>query len=297
MPPSQKKARFSEEQYQSLLDKIAHGGHSKIASDQGAPEPAPKRKKPRAPAAKNQDPDPECAFPELDSRTAPKKRQGVQDLPIMTSMRECSIAVEASDTHISIAFFGARLFTLNEIFAILQYRKYVVFGYKKLWHDLAQTALARLGDRKPRFPGPCRATFFRQGSKVVDRDSLSVMFKYILDALTDHPKKGIVGIFPDDNPEIIADDQKIQSKGDPIVAIRIDALDSAPKALSVESLFDGPLPNGTPYLPGKALKKPSSPKDSGVPSGPPSAPARKKRAASAGAKPSEPAIPKAKSKR
>lgn len=255
--PARPKKRFTEEDYQAFLAKAA-GERDAISKDSTAAyPPAPKRKGSKKPAPAPAEAS--CAFPDLAQPKSPKKRQGVKEQPIMTSMRECSIAVEASPKHLSIAFFGARLFTLNEILAILQYRKYVVFGYKKLWHDLVRTALERLGDEKPRFDGPCRATFFRQGQNPVDRDSLSVMFKYILDALTDHPKKGMIGVFPDDNPEIIADDRKIQRKGDPIVAIRIDAISKRKTPPPpVSSLFEQPDPLPIPFS-AKIRKPPAQP--------------------------------------
>lgn len=170
----------------------------------------------------------------------PVKRKGVKEMPILTSLRDCSIEIEVSPDHMTIAFKGARLFTLNEIYAMLQYRSYVVFAYKKQWHELVLNALRLAGKKKPSFLGPCKVTLFRQGSKKVDRDSLMVMFKYIIDALKHDPKKKHVGLFDDDNPDIVYDDEKIQTIGEPIIGIRIEqiALNAIKPDLTLADLFD-----------------------------------------------------------
>jgi hypothetical protein len=217
----------------------------------------------------------------------PAKRQGVKEAPILSSLRACDVEAECSPTHVTLLFRGARLFTLNEIYALLQYRRYVIFDYKKQWHVLVRQALSDLGEAKPHFDKPCKITLFRQGSKAVDRDSLMVMFKYIIDALKDEPKKGLDGIFPDDNPDIVYDDEKIQTRGEPLVGIRVDLIDPAPgeDTRRAASLFDrpqgrdlgaGPLPKAEPARK-RALKKSAAAMDCAKPS---KAPARPKQAAS-----------------
>ena len=221
----------NEEEYLALLERIE-------AKRAGAAPSAPERSlesirgvKLKAKKSKN------------DAKEGePAKRQGVKEAPILASLRSCSMEVEASPSHVTILFKGARLFTLNEIYALLQYRKYVVFDYKKQWHALVRQALASLGASQPHFDRPCKITLFRQGAKPVDRDSLMVMFKYLIDALKDEPKKGLVGIFPDDNPDIVYDDDKIQTRGEPLVGVRVDLIDPAPSddGRSASSLFDHP---------------------------------------------------------
>ena len=221
-----KKKRFSEEDYQRFLDKASAGPlatqEAAIAPDEGdAPSDA-------AATGKG------------------KKRRGVSETPILTSIEKASIFVEASDRHLTIAFSGARLFTLNELFAIQQYRKYIVFAYKKAWHAKTREALLLLGRKKPRFDGPCKITYFRQGSRRVDNDSLAVMFKYILDALKDDPERdgtpGWKGVFRDDDPTVAIDDRKIQRPGGHLVAIRVDLLEQPPEGTDdpCSSLFATP---------------------------------------------------------
>lgn len=173
-----------------------------------------------------------------------KKRQGVKETPILASLHDCAASVECSPTHATLLFDGARLFTLNEIYALLQYRSYIVFSYKKQWHALVRNALLAMGRSKPHFDGPCKVTLFRQGRKSVDRDSLMVMFKYIIDALKDEPKHGFLGLFPDDNPDIVYEDEKIQTLGPPMVGIRIDVILPAPSPSGKDgrSLFNRSAP-------------------------------------------------------
>lgn len=214
------KRTFSETEYQLLLDNLSRVGGQVAPSTELSP--------PTSPAA---------------GVAKPKKRQGVKEMPILQSLSQCSIRVEVSPTHVSLVFDGARLFTLNELFALLEYRKYVVFAYKKQWRELVARGLALAGDELPHFKTPCKVTLFRQGSKLVDRDSFSVMFKYIIDALKDEPKQSRRGIFPDDNPDIVFDDDKWQSLGDPIVGIRVDLIDPVPvidRASRVNQLFNNP---------------------------------------------------------
>lgn len=160
----------------------------------------------------------------------------------MASLKQCSVEVECSATHATMLFKGARLFTLNEILAILQYRSYIVFSYKKHWQALVQQGMSLMGPGKPHFDAPCKITLFRQGKKAVDRDSLMVMFKYIIDALKDAAKTPNSGILTDDNPDIVYEDDKIQTIGEPLVGFRVQLIQPAPvkDARSVATLFNAP---------------------------------------------------------
>lgn len=218
----------TEEEYQALLARIAKrkaGGNAEGPSATKLVHGAGKSKKV---TSKVSAAEAGAEWIETIAAGPKKKRRGVEETPILTSLRDCSIEAEASPRHVTLLFTGARLFTLNEIYAILQYRKYIVFAYKRQWHALVQRGLRLLGANKPHFSGPCKVTLFRQGAKPVDRDSVMVMFKYIIDALKDDEKKGIAGIFPDDNPDVVFDDEKIQTHGEPMVGIRVDLILPAP---------------------------------------------------------------------
>ena len=183
-----------------------------------------------------------AAAPSQDSGAAQapkKKRKGAKAEPILASLNRPKIAVEAGPRHFTVAFDGARLFSLNEIFSILEKRSFVIYDYKKRWKALTRYALNSL-ESKPFFPGPCKVTLFRQGEKLIDLDSLDVMFKYIIDALKNSPKEHWSGILPDDNPNIIKGYEKSQAIGSPVVALRIEQLDPEPETMppTCSDLFD-----------------------------------------------------------
>jgi hypothetical protein len=230
----------SEEEYQGLLAKIKSKDKPILGMETLAKKASRRTKNPDSKTDEPRTIQQEEGINELMLAKVAKKRQGVKETPILTSLRECSLEVETSKNHISIAFKGARLFTLNEIYAMLQYRSYVIFAYKKQWHALVANALRLAGKNKPQFNGPCKVTLFRQGKRKVDRDSLMVMFKYIIDALKHDHKNNYVGIFDDDNPDIVYEDEKIQLIGDPIIGIRVEQI--APASLrpegSLTDLFD-----------------------------------------------------------
>lgn len=144
-----------------------------------------------------------------------KKRQGVKVDPILNSIRAAKIKTASSEDFVAFRFEGARLLTVNEIFAILQYRKFQTFAYKKLWHQLIKKAVSELKDR-PLFSEKTKLVLYRRGKKLVDLDAVPVMFKYAIDALR---KEGLI---EDDNPNVITEVEVVQEKGEPCVWLRLE---------------------------------------------------------------------------
>ena len=213
----------NEDEYQKLLKSLAR----KMEASTSQNGESQKVEKPKIRTNSTTSKTAKASEPESPVKTA-KKRQGVKESPILLSLQTCTIETECSETHATILFKGARLFTLNETYAMLQYRSYIIFQYKKIWQILVAKALSKMGKKKPHFNGACKVTYFRQGSKKVDRDSITSMFKYIVDALKDDAKNHYEGIFPDDNPEIIYDDDKYQTIGDHLIGIRVDLIRPQP---------------------------------------------------------------------
>lgn len=150
------------------------------------------------------------------------------------SAYECSV----SDEHFSILFKGARLLTINEILAKLQVKrsKFEVFSYKKNWHTLISKILYEqkiLNKNMPFFDCPVEITVFRQAPRLVDKDAVSIMFKFIIDALKRN-KENPYGIISEDNPQIVNNIIAQSEKGEYYVGIRIK------KTLINKSVF---LPN------------------------------------------------------
>lgn len=320
-----KAKKYTEEGYQQLLENVARAKRQAALASSVEPPLAselplalPKGRKKAAPSPSAEPAGEEPAHgaiaamlgvPQQAIVAEKKKRQGVKQTPIMTAVRDCLITVEAGPKHIVIAFDGARLFTLNEMFAILQVRKYIVFGYKKLWRELVYKALAQMGKKKPHFDGPCKVTLFRQGARMIDRDSLFVMFKYIIDALKDEPKLNYRGIFPDDNPDIVYSDEKLQAIGEPVIALRVELIDPAPvpKTHAASDLFENPALWNKRQRPQPAISSPASPEPAALANSialgaaeTPSAPATRKARSSKkppGAEPNQAAIAEKKTRK
>lgn len=135
---------------------------------------------------------------------------------------ECNI----SDDHFSILFKGARLITINQIFSMLEIekRRYELFSYKKTWHNLITKILyeQKIQNKQlPFFDCPVEITVFRQAPKLVDRDAVSIMFKYIIDAFKRNSKDNPYGIIAEDNPQIVTNIIPQSEKGKFYVGIRI----------------------------------------------------------------------------
>ncbi len=143
----------------------------------------------------------------------------------------CIIQTSISDKHLTILFVGASLLSVNQIFNILQYRKYELFGYKKTWHYLVKKALEniKIENELPFFEEAVELTLFRQAPRLVDEDSMTTMFKYIIDGLKrTNPNRfndgNPLGILKEDNPKIVNKINCFSSKGEKIVGIRIEKL-------------------------------------------------------------------------
>lgn len=154
-----------------------------------------------------------------------KKRQGVDVKPIIQSIVDSTTSVDLSyhpqGFILSVWFEGARLLTVNELFAIMQYRKFEVYKYKAEWKRRINTILDVLhqqGMTKPIFDGPTRLYLYRRGAKAIDLDSFQTAFKYAIDGLR------VAGLISDDNPNIIVETVPIQQMGEPAIGMRLERL-------------------------------------------------------------------------
>lgn len=158
----------------------------------------------------------------IDNVESTKKQLGINVKDnIINPNYNSTIDVQYDENYISIVFFNARLLSVNQIFSILQYRKYDLFPYKTMWQDLIKKALLHK-QNLPVFTENCEIILFRQSEKLVDTDALSVMFKFIIDALKYNNKTKNNFILSEDNPNVVNNIKIIQKKGkENIVGIRI----------------------------------------------------------------------------
>lgn len=132
------------------------------------------------------------------------------DNNVLRSVVESEIVIEKNDDEIYFLFKGAKAFTLNEILRLLEFKKNIIFKYKKIWQNKVNDAVLlyySLYKEKPYFDS-CELTLCRTGKREVDLDSLQTMFKYLIDAFR------YAGVIADDNPNIIKNIKGEQNKSD-----------------------------------------------------------------------------------
>ena len=150
-----------------------------------------------------------------------KKRKGTDVNVIINSLKNSIISTSYSNKkdkeYLCIWFTGARVLTLNQIFAILEKRPYEIFKYKKVWQECINNAIMTIpSNNRPYFYKNTRLTLFRRGVKLADMDSFQTVFKYCIDGL----RYG--GILAEDNPNIISEIIPIQQKGSTSVGIMLE---------------------------------------------------------------------------
>lgn len=173
-----------------------------------------------------------------------KKAAGVKVSDINKLNKKAIPSCSVSDDHVSLLFTGAKLLSVNQIFAILQYRKYEIFSYKKIWHEIMKNNLDILsydlksqGKQLPYFDDSVEITLFRQASRLVDEDAMSTMFKYIIDGLKRDPQKNPNGILAEDNPKIVHRIVCYSEKGEPAIGIKVKKLDEKKKEFSAQDIL------------------------------------------------------------
>lgn len=173
-----------------------------------------------------------------------KKATGVKVADINKLNKNAVPSNSVSEEHVSLLFTGAKLLSVNQIFAILQYRKYEIFSYKKIWHEIMKNNLDILaydlknqGKKLPYFDSSVELTLFRQASRLVDEDAMSTMFKYIIDGLKRDPVNNPNGILAEDNPKIVHRIVCYSEKGEPAVGIKIKKLKEKKKEFSSKDIL------------------------------------------------------------
>lgn len=175
---------------------------------------------------------------------AKAKATGVKVSDLNKLNKHAISTTTSSDEHVSFLFMGAKLLSVNQIFAILQYRKYEIFTYKKIWHEIIKNNLDLLaydlkaqGKKLPYFDSSVELTLFRQASRLVDEDAMSTMFKYIIDGLKRDPKKNPNGILAEDNPKIVHRIVCYSEKGEPAVGIKVKKIEEKKKQFSAQDIL------------------------------------------------------------
>jgi hypothetical protein len=179
-----------------------------------------------------------------DTIPAKKKNAGVNVYRLIQDNKQATIHKSVSDKHFSVALDGARVLSINQIFAILQKRKEEIFAYKKYFHKvisdtLTQCALELAKENKllPYFDDCVEITLFRQAPRLVDEDALTAMFKYMIDGLKRTPDNPH-GILADDNPKIVHNYRCYNEIGEACLGLRVRLLEGEKKeTYSIEKIL------------------------------------------------------------
>lgn len=157
-------------------------------------------------------------------------RKQMNTYDIISQNQSAKITTTVSDDHFSVLFEGARLLSINQIFALLQNKKYQIFKYKKSWHNIIINVLTDTywdlksqNKKMPFFDSQVEITIFRQAPRLVDEDALTTMFKYIIDAFKKTDKNSF-GILEEDNPKIVSKIESYSEKGEYCVGIKIRSI-------------------------------------------------------------------------
>jgi len=144
------------------------------------------------------------------------------------------------ESHFSFVIFGARLLSVNQIFALLQYRKYELFKYKKIWHKKIQEILADAQTIKniPFFEDMVKITLFRQAPKLVDEDAMTTMYKFIIDAVKLNKNNNLsLSLIKEDNPKIVHEIACYSNKGDYAVGFKVEKITELKKPINLTDFF------------------------------------------------------------
>lgn len=214
--------RFSEEELLAIQGKLPKTKNNTSLSDSKSDSNIDETQK--------DDEDPSWISPRT-VKVKGKPRQSINDHAknVVISIREATVQTSVSDNHLALTFDGARLLTLNEILALIMYQPRIIFSYKNTWKNKINEALLIAKEQHksnmPEFSDSCLFIGYRRSKKLVDRDGLPACFKYILDDL----RNQVVlkeQILKDDNPNLIVDTPCFQYKGQPMVGVRLERINS-----------------------------------------------------------------------
>lgn len=159
---------------------------------------------------------------DIEASSAPKKkRKGVSTAPILDSLKTSVKTCFWTDDMLCVRMAGARVLSYNEIYSILQFRKYEAMRYKTACRSAISDALKTPNTctaTRPFFAGPTALTLIRIGAKKMDRDALAIVFKHFLDALRKN------GVIADDNPDIICRIETFHAVGEPSLTMALHRL-------------------------------------------------------------------------
>ena len=238
--------KFSEEELQNLLNK---NPNLKVAASFGKSESSKislDNKKSKTIKIKLDSEKPS------DEAKETTKRKSLDVRKINSDNLEAKYIYSYSEDHFSFIIFGARLLSINDLFALLQNRPYEVFIYKKKWYSIVQKILqdAKADSLKnnkifPYFNGKVELTLIRQAPRLVDSDSITTMYKFIIDSIKLKSMKKLnkeeqerhIGLIAEDDPSVVAKINHHNNKGSFAIGLKIEPLKSQTSNIKLEDIL------------------------------------------------------------
>ncbi len=125
---------------------------------------------------------------------------------VLDAIKNTTPEIVISEDKCLIWWENLRLYTLNEILALLQVQPYLIFSYKKMLSKKIKDAMligypqiAYSNKKEPWFKFPVIIELFRSHKKLFDNDGFPAAFKYLTDSL----KSDGVNLIREDDPMIV----------------------------------------------------------------------------------------------
>ena len=173
----------------------------------------------------------------------PKKKSNYFN-DICSAIKNSEIKVSVSDNEINILFYGGRVLSLNQVMAYLQKKPqpFEMMKYKKIWHEKMADVLNILKYEHKldiKINTSVKIYLYRESGKLIDEDSISFTFKYVIDGLKYDADKNPYGILLDDNQLIVTQIKPFQVKSkNNIIGIRIIKSDKNKNVFNVEDFLN-----------------------------------------------------------
>lgn len=156
-----------------------------------------------------------CNITDLTTLTETSAKEDIKEKKVkhddvdryIQKIKESHISMIETEDCLYLQFDHMKLMPYNQLAQIMQYRPHMLYAYKKA---LKTKMFAYFEEHKTFFQVQANESvtmyLYRQSNRLVDNDTLSISFKYVIDNLR------YVNIIPEDNPTIIRDIQCFQNK-------------------------------------------------------------------------------------
>ena len=222
--------RFTEEELQNMLKNSSAKIHLDNINDK-----SPVNKQLLLNTEKNETDD--------NEKVNIKKTKVVDFTAIVKSIQNSHVNFIYDENSLIIIFNDCRVLSLNQMMSYLQKKPqpFQMMRYKKIWHEKMKEVLQNIiidslekQNKLPDFSSSVKMILYRQSQRLIDEDSISASFKYIIDGLRNKQTINNIdyNILKDDNQFFVSSIMPIQVKNKRnVIAIKI-IIDKKPKNIS-----------------------------------------------------------------